>query len=1113
MNFYALLSLVSAVVTFVFGNFVYYKEPHKKINRLYFIFASLGAFVALCEFMVRSAESYSVANFWDHLATPWLLFPPILLHLILLLRDQEKKYIPVLAHVFIYVPAVVFMILNGFTNLVISDVTPTYWGWTHVPADSLLGYLVSVWVSGLGFVTLWFGVRYYRDHPESEVKRQLRYILAGAAFPVFIGFLTEGVFKHLRLEIPGMSTPAFMIGSILIGYGIWKHRMVVLTPATAAREIFATMADSLLISNVNGIIVMANKSALTLLGYKESELVGQPISTIFHKELVTRFGTISPKTKGETVTGGIEAEVIAKSGNRIPVALTISGIQDPFSDEYGEVYGIRDLTEYKRNKRALETAYAELEKRVEERTAELQHMNTQLREEISVRKKVELALRDSENDYRELFENAHDAIIIFNPDHEKVLDVNERGCELYGIPRGDFINMSLEEISLDVDMGKYHIKKTLAKGYNHSFETRHRRQDGSIMDVEINASVTQFRDQWAILSINRDITERKKTEEILRRTQFAVDNARDAIYWIGKDAEIVYVNDAACEELQYSREELLAMTVFDIDPVFPRDEWYEHWQRSVDLGSYMIETVHRTRDGTDIPVEIAINIMEFDGQTYHCDFSRNLTRRKQAQEELVKSERQLKESQKIARIGHYTVNLHTGWWEGSDTVYEILGISTDYQRDLKGSFQLIHPDDRANISAYLLDESNYTENGFNREFRVCRPKDGKTCWVHLLGRMEFDEDGELARIIGTLQDITDRRKAEDALRLSEARLTEAQRIARVGNWDLDLRTNKIFWSAEVYRIFDLEPGDGMVTQEFFLSFIPAEERAVMLGEVERAIATGSEYKNDYAIILKDGRKRHVHAEGKVGFDGDSNPARVYGTIQDVTEVRRIERELKNSLQEKEVLLKEIHHRVKNNMQVISSLLNLQARDIQSEETLRMFRESENRIRSMALIHEQLYQASDLASINFGEYIPTLSRTLFSSYSQSAERVKLSLDVEQIMLGIDTAIPCGLIINELVSNALKYAFPEDQQGEILIGFHKEKLRDTKGDDDRRVRYILNVSDNGIGYSDDIKSMEANSLGLQLVKSLVQQLKGTIQVENGHGLRFQIEFQDIDRSTFT
>jgi len=215
---------------------------------------------------------------------------------------------------------------------------------------------------------------------------------------------------------------------------------------------------------------------------------------------------------------------------------------------------------------------------------------------------------------------------------------------------------------------------------------------------------------------------------------------------------------------------------------------------------------------------------------------------------------------------------------------------------------------------------------------------------------------------------------------------------------------------------------------------------------------------------------------------------------EVAERKRAEEKIKASLKEKEVLLKEIHHRVKNNMQLISSILNLQSKYIEDKQALKMFKNGQSRIGSMALVHEKLYESEDLANIDFAEYIRSTIRYLFSLHKIS-EAVRPNIDIEDIFLDVNTAIPCGLIINELVSNALKYAFPGGREGGIYVGLYLDK-------DDK---FTLTIKDNGIGFPEELDFRKTESLGMQLVIMLVEQLEGTIELERKKGTTFTITFE--------
>jgi PAS domain S-box-containing protein len=220
------------------------------------------------------------------------------------------------------------------------------------------------------------------------------------------------------------------------------------------------------------------------------------------------------------------------------------------------------------------------------------------------------------------------------------------------------------------------------------------------------------------------------------------------------------------------------------------------------------------------------------------------------------------------------------------------------------------------------------------------------------------------------------------------------------------------------------------------------------------------------------------------------------SLIDITKRKNAENLIKSSLNEKNILLQEIHHRVKNNMQIISSLLNLQTKYTNDEETVNILKESQNRVRSMAMIHEKLYQSKDLSHINFIDYIQSLVSKLFYSYNIKEAQITPVIEIENVNLNIETAVPCGLIISELISNSLKYAFPNEMKGEICISLK------SVGD-----KYELIIRDNGIGLPADFDFNKLESLGLLLVNNLIEQIDGKITINKSHPTQFKITFQEL------
>jgi len=330
-------------------------------------------------------------------------------------------------------------------------------------------------------------------------------------------------------------------------------------------------------------------------------------------------------------------------------------------------------------------------------------------------------------------------------------------------------------------------------------------------------------------------------------------------------------------------------------------------------------------------------------------------------------------------------------------------------------------------------------------------------------------------------------------RLNE-RLNEAQRIGRMGSWEIDLLTGTLTCSDEIYRIYEIDHRD-VLSYVSLLERVHPEDAAMVRQAHENAIQNKGGFQISHRLLMPDGRVKYVQKRSEIFVSETGVLRRYIATIHDITEIRQAEETIRASLHEKDVLLREIHHRVKNNLQVVSSLFSLQAEKSNDQRVRQALQESRQRIRAMAMIHETLYSGKSLSAIELPVYLQNIVNHLREVFSGQAG-IRIVVDAADIHLNVDQAVACGLIINELLTNSLKYAFPEVSEGLVKVTVHLSDSGDLE----------LVVSDNGVGLPPEMDVSRISSLGLQLVKGLVEhQLAGRWEVSVNEGTTFTIRWR--------
>lgn len=469
---------------------------------------------------------------------------------------------------------------------------------------------------------------------------------------------------------------------------------------------------------------------------------------------------------------------------------------------------------------------------------------------------------------------------------------------------------------------------------------------------------------------------------------------------------------------------------------------------------------------------------------------RDISDRVKAEAKLKASEAKFRAIFEQAAVGIAHVGLDKKLLRVNQKFADILGYSTQELQQL--SFDKItYPGDRASDKKHLQQLIRGEIATLVKEKRYIR-KDSSPVWVKLTTAPVFDADDKPEYFISVIEDVSQRKATELALEESEARffnmVNSFPALVWISGTDGLYTFFNHAWLDFTGRNIEQELGSG------WSEGIHPDDLESYIKTYQSAFKQHQHFQLEYRLRRFDGEYRWLLDEGMPRFKSDGGFAGYIGTSIDITDLKRA-KEIKKDAENKALMLKEIHHRIKNNLQIVSALLDLQSEQTQNPEIIDLLEKSQARIHTMGLIHEKIYGSATLDKINFVDYVDSLTRYLQTSFIPDEKKITIILDIEPIYLNIDSAIPCGLIINELVINALKHSFLSQLQGEIKISFSQLAPE----------RFCLTVQDNGSGIRENIDLENIQSLGLSLVNSLATiQLEGTLEIQRVNGTLFKIEF---------
>ena len=856
--------------------------------------------------------------------------------------------------------------------------------------------------------------------------------------------------------------------------------------------------EIILILGRKGKIIFANRTTLTNYGYAQEELIGKSIVSFLTRDCIKK---------------ALSALVQEFLGHPQPE------IELRFRTKAGEIRYLKvapgSTPVYRKGKRIGIMVNAS---------------------DITEQRKAEEKLRESEERFRELWDHA--PVAYHTLDTQGIItSVNQTELNMLGYTKEEMAGRSIFEFvspEQRVEAEKRFKEKISGRHTPRAANRLYVKKDGSKISVNIDDAAELDKDGrvTGIRTTMVDVTKEKAAEEAVKRSEEhyrdLVEKSGLAILIDDRQGHLKYFNERYAEIFGYSMKEMKKKSIRSV--AHPDDGErvmaYDRARLQGETVPSRYEFRGIRKDGSIVHLEVdTVALGEGENLTGTRSYLWDITQRKHAEAAMLDSE------EKFRNLAEQSPNM-IFINRGGRVVYanRMCEEVTGFSREEIGSpdfsfFVLIAPESKeiieANFGKHMKGE-DISPYGF-----TLLTKTGTR--IEALLTAKLIDYGEDKAILGTVTDITEQKRAEK-IKDSIYRMSEAAHSAQnledlfpsihkiigelmpaknfyIALYDYDREILSFPYFVDEY---DETPaprnlGKGLTeyvlrTGEPLLASPDVFEELVTKGEAESIGAASIDW---LGVPLKTENKTfgvlavQSYSEG-VRFAEEEKEILKFVSDQIATAIKRkhATEQLRKSLREKEMLLQEIHHRVKNNMQIISSLLNLQASQTKDNDFLKMVKVSQNRIRSMALVHEKLYGSKDFSKINFSDYAESLVVHLFQFHQVDPNRVQLKTDLEDVFLDIQTAIPSGLILNELVTNSLKHAFPEGKNGEIIVELHPSA--------DHAFQII--VRDNGVGIPKDLDIGHTASMGLQIVTMLVGQLEGSLEVQRESGTTVKVDIKE-------
>lgn len=559
--------------------------------------------------------------------------------------------------------------------------------------------------------------------------------------------------------------------------------------------------------------------------------------------------------------------------------------------------------------------------------------------------------------------------------------------------------------------------------------------------------------------------------------------------------QILNVNQRAVDTYGYSRSEFLNLSIREIRPEEDIPILQEELNK-IDSDDTLYDRGifrHLTRDGEILHVQIAAQSMDLEGRKARIVHIHDITETVNLKNSYKNTLNELNhhiDENPLAMVQFDNNFRFIKWSERAGerfgyTKEEVIG-KTPFE------LQLFKADEVELIKDRILKIAS-GKNANDRFNTVAEAKNGEQFYVRIHASSLRTGNDELKSVLAFIENI------ENQMRM-ELLFKNTERMGMIGGWEFNPHTEDIYWSDQVYRIHEVPVGK-QVSLEEALQYYPREDREKIEHGLQNALEEQDSYDFEVRLETNKGNIKWVRTMGRPVIR-NGEVLKISGTFQDITEHKMKEQEIADSAREKEVLLAEIHHRVKNNLAIISGLLEMKVMDLEDQQMVNILSQSQMRIQSMAMIHEALYQSEDFTNIEFSTFLENLIATIRDAHGTDEVDLQIQLEsIDNLPLDVNQAIPCGLLVNELVTNSMKHAFEGRSEGSIRVnlGYNRDNQRIT-----------LMVEDNGKGLPDSFLNQESPSMGTTLIKQLVKQLNGDLKIKNSNGAQVVIQFDKENRS---